>query len=126
MLQKLLPPVFARVHARPLLEALFGVILVTNSAAAASVSINDTNPDGTVVITWEGFISFSVNGGAAASSGSVTIAPASALSFSGSWLANPPGTATTSGNTLDILDPGTNHIREQLLVSSSMTPGSPF
>jgi hypothetical protein len=105
------------------LIASLAMLSISGISQAANVAINDSNPNGTITISWADFeFGFTVNGTAFGSNGSVTVTPTTtpALTFSGSWLTNGGAGAT---KTLYFVDAGTNHVRDILTVNSSGPAG---
>jgi hypothetical protein len=109
------------------LIATLAAVSISGLAQAANVHIDDSNPNGTITISWSDFENgFTVNGTFYAFQGfgvgsSVTITPTTTpLTFSGSWISN-GGTGATK--TLYFVDAGTSHVRDELSVVST-GPGS--
>src|SRR5256885_878738 len=100
------------------LIASLAAVSISGIAQAANVNINDSNPNGTITISWVDFeFGFTVNGHNYGPQGSVTVTPTTtpAFTFSGSWISN--GGAGSS-KTLYFVDAGTTHVRDVLTVNS--------
>src|SRR4051812_24590903 len=111
--------------ARTIGLAVFAVLLLSGVAHAANVTIDSTNPNGSITITWVDFEGgFTVNGTAYGFPGlhnptTVTFTPTSTnaqLTFSGSWF-----TSGGSGGQSELyfVDAGTTHVRDRLTTSTS-------
>lgn len=103
---------------------LLTVALLPTLTEAADIHIDNSNTDGSIVITWADFEQgFSVNAAAAQVRGSVVFVPDAAtprLTFSGNWISN--GGAGGSAEVY-FVDTGTTHVRT-LLTTSSYLEGS--
>src|ERR1041384_359260 len=113
--------VFARFFALPNL-AVLSALLLPATINAANIHLDGTNPNGSVTISWSDFEhGFTVNGTFYPPAGvaqSVSFTPTAAtprLSFSGTWIANSPSDIASA--TVNFVDPGTLHIRNQLIIS---------
>src|SRR6266702_7277157 len=106
---------------------IVGFFLISDGAQACNIHIDDTNPDGSITISWANFdFGFSVNGGPRSINGSVTLTPtltSPQVSFSGSWITSG---GSGGGTTLYFVDPGTNHVRDSLSVSSDIGASTAF
>src|SRR6185295_18261289 len=102
-------------------------LLSANAQTAANIQIDDTAANGSITITWSGFIALAVNGGFSSPNGTVTFTPCPVcdqptLSFFGSY-------STVSGNgtpgqNLYFVDPGTSHVRDRIFTTSQLSgPG---
>src|SRR4051794_22613793 len=108
-------------------SALCSVLALTcGIAQAATVSVNDNDPGGSVTISWTGFdLGFSVKYfdtpettatfSPDMSFGSISVVSFGPISFNGAFTA----TGGADGSvTLHFTDPGTSHVRDILQVSS--------
>ena len=101
--------------------AVLGLSLTLPAAHGAAMAFDDSRPDGVVLISWSGFENgMCVNGTCGV--GGTSVADAGApINFSGGWLSN----GGASGyNPTYILDPGTSHIRNSLLVTFGIVDGT--
>ena len=80
-------------------------------ARAASITINDTLANETVTISWEGFVSFSINFGAnLGASGTVSgLSEQFPIAINGDWFANTFGQGATD---VYFLEPGTGQVSD--------------
>src|SRR2546426_239311 len=95
-------------------------LAISGVSQAANIHIDDTNPSGSITISWSDFeFGFTVNDRSFTFPGysivqSVTVTPTPTLprvTFSGSWIST---SGSGGGATLYFVDPGTNHVRDSL------------